>query len=225
MTLPNDPLATSWLLTLIALSTLLVIIPIFRAMLAGLIYAIGALTGRDHLRATASRVMPRLGHLIGGLVVGSAAIAAPAFAATPSEVASLSLDWDATTVASTTSPTPDAMAVEARTRHSPADTAVPDLDRATPAPVQDTTSTTPARPATASAGATTSSHAVAPAQKPYVVRTGDTLWDIAEAHLPQARTSEITAAWKAIWKANEAVIGEEPGLIHPGQQLDLGVLA
>jgi LysM repeat protein len=47
----------------------------------------------------------------------------------------------------------------------------------------------------------------------YRVREGDTLWGIAVAH---------GLDWTALYKANEGVIGDNPGLIHPGQYLDLG---
>ena len=50
----------------------------------------------------------------------------------------------------------------------------------------------------------------------YTVKSGDNLWDIAEEKLGDG------SRWGEIYKANEAVIGGNPSLIHPGQQLDLG---
>ena len=55
----------------------------------------------------------------------------------------------------------------------------------------------------------------------YTVRSGDTLWDIAQREIPNADDREITEAWRAIWRANRDVIGADPGLILPGQQLDI----
>lgn len=44
----------------------------------------------------------------------------------------------------------------------------------------------------------------------YTVRAGDTLWSIARAH---------HTTWQKLWSANRAVIGGNPNLIYPGQQL------
>jgi hypothetical protein len=44
----------------------------------------------------------------------------------------------------------------------------------------------------------------------YTVRPGDTLWGIAPAH-----------AWHALYERNQAVVGQDPDLIYPGQQLKL----
>lgn len=51
------------------------------------------------------------------------------------------------------------------------------------------------------------------------VRPGDTLWAIAAA---TARPGEhVDDRWRAIWSANRDVIGPDPDLILPGQQLSL----
>ena len=58
----------------------------------------------------------------------------------------------------------------------------------------------------------------------YVVVGGDSLWAIAERHLA-ARTgepptsSEIDRFWREIYEANHGIIGSDPDLIFPGQQL------
>lgn len=53
-----------------------------------------------------------------------------------------------------------------------------------------------------------------------VVRRGDTLWDLAAAHLtPEATDSEIAAAWQRWYAENRSVIGADPDLILPGQVL------
>lgn len=52
------------------------------------------------------------------------------------------------------------------------------------------------------------------------VRRGDTLWDLAAAHLPEAATdAEIAAEWQRWYALNGAVIGADPDLILPGQRL------
>ena len=54
----------------------------------------------------------------------------------------------------------------------------------------------------------------------HVVRPGDTLWAIAAADLGgRADAARISAHWHRIHELNLAVIGSDPDLIHPGQQL------
>ncbi|WP_281280308.1 LysM peptidoglycan-binding domain-containing protein [Nocardioides eburneiflavus] len=53
----------------------------------------------------------------------------------------------------------------------------------------------------------------------YVVRPGDSLWSIAQAH--PARGDDVERRWRAIWAANRDVVGADPDLIHPGQALRL----
>ena len=54
----------------------------------------------------------------------------------------------------------------------------------------------------------------------YVVRRGDTLWDIAARHLgPNASAVDISRAWPAWYAANRAVIGTDPSVIRPGELL------
>ncbi len=53
-----------------------------------------------------------------------------------------------------------------------------------------------------------------------VVLAGDSLWSIAARHLgPEADDAEIAQAWPQWWKANRAVVGEDPDLLLPGQRL------
>lgn len=116
--------------------------------------------------------------------------------------------------------------------HRPATTRlVPDLDRpavgrpaliaalpaptptrtpaATPTAHRNVTPPTPAAPATAPRDA-----------EPVLVRPGDTLWSIA-AHALGTGASDraVAAAWPRWWQANRDVIGDNPDLIRPGQQL------
>jgi len=57
----------------------------------------------------------------------------------------------------------------------------------------------------------------------YVIRPGDTLWDIAEAHLaPSQRSpSRIDRYWRQVHAANRDVLGDDPDLIHPGARVVL----
>ena len=57
-------------------------------------------------------------------------------------------------------------------------------------------------------------------QHAVVVRRGDTLWDIAQAHLGSHAELATTAREVELWHdANRDVIGPDPDLIHPGQRL------
>lgn len=52
------------------------------------------------------------------------------------------------------------------------------------------------------------------------VRSGDCLWDIAEEELgPDATLREVDLRWREWYRANRAVIGEDPHLILPGTVL------
>lgn len=54
------------------------------------------------------------------------------------------------------------------------------------------------------------------------VAAGDSLWSIAEERLgPGASQADVDRAWRAIWRANAAALGQDPDLIHPGQHLRL----
>lgn len=60
----------------------------------------------------------------------------------------------------------------------------------------------------------------------YVVRAGDCLWRIAAQRLgPGATNQAIDSAWRAIYAANRAAVGDDPNLIHPGLVLTLPPLA
>ena len=53
-----------------------------------------------------------------------------------------------------------------------------------------------------------------------VVEPRDSLWSIAAGRLgPRASDAEIDHAWRALWRANEAVVGADPDHIEPGQRL------
>lgn len=53
-----------------------------------------------------------------------------------------------------------------------------------------------------------------------VVRPGDSLWSVTARELGRRATpARIAAAWPRLYAANRRVIGSDPNLIHPGQQL------
>lgn len=54
------------------------------------------------------------------------------------------------------------------------------------------------------------------------VEPGDSLWRIAERHLPAAVSdTAISEQWQRLYAANREVIGANPDLIHPGLRLEL----
>lgn len=55
-----------------------------------------------------------------------------------------------------------------------------------------------------------------------VVRPGDSLWALAAARLgPDATPVEVDRAWRVLYRLNRPVVGPDPDLIRPGQQLQL----
>lgn len=59
-----------------------------------------------------------------------------------------------------------------------------------------------------------------PPPRRYVVMPGDTLWDLAAGELGEQATDPAVAAyWQRIHRHNRTVIGTDPDLILPGQQL------
>lgn len=79
--------------------------------------------------------------------------------------------------------------------------------------------TAPAPPPPAPPAATDQAGTL-PTAATVTVRPGDTLWDLAAANLPaDADASDVAAAWPAWYAANAGVVGDDPDLIHPGQQL------
>lgn len=87
-------------------------------------------------------------------------------------------------------------------------------DRATgPADAADTTR---------AAGATGASADSGDDRRTVQVRPGDSLWAIASRALgPDASTADVASYWHRVHALNAAVIGDDPDLLRPGQQLRL----
>jgi len=69
---------------------------------------------------------------------------------------------------------------------------------------------------------TVGSRAWEPAPARVTVTTGESLWSIAKAALPdQAGNAEITAGWHGVHRANAHRIGDDPDLILPGMTLKI----
>lgn len=196
--LGNDLLTTSWLVAFGLLFLVLMAIPLLRTAAAGVLYACACLSGRTEWRGVAARMLPRTARVIVGILLGSTTMVAPAMAESVHPMVLEAIDLDRVA----TIPTPLAP-------HS-APATVPQVDR-----IDLDRGGLPANPATPSPSSTNI----------YVVRTGDTLWDIAAAQLDEPNNLEIAKAWKAVWQANRVTVGEDPGHIFPGELLDLGVLA
>ncbi|MFL6139065.1 MAG: LysM peptidoglycan-binding domain-containing protein [Frankiaceae bacterium] len=59
-----------------------------------------------------------------------------------------------------------------------------------------------------------------PRQLVVTVRPGDSLWAIAARRLgPRAAAGDVAISWPRWYAANRAVVGPDPDLLHPGQQL------
>jgi LysM domain len=57
----------------------------------------------------------------------------------------------------------------------------------------------------------------------HIVVVGDTLWDIAAAHLTPSERSvlNVDRYWREMYRANRRAIGNDPDLIHPETRLDV----
>lgn len=60
----------------------------------------------------------------------------------------------------------------------------------------------------------------APAADAHVVVPGESLWSIVRERSPAADDAEVADQVRRWYRANRAVIGSDPDLIHPGQRLD-----
>jgi resuscitation-promoting factor RpfA len=167
--------------------------------------------------AVAAKTSPMLVRRIAQAVIGVSVLAGPltagsALAAGPSTDTSISTQVDRpnSLAAPTAAATPTPLALD-----RPATAFVP----SSPPPTVKRTSAGPAALLTGAAhrdAGDPSDHGAGS----YVVRRGDTLWDIAARHLgPGATAVDISREWPAWYDANRTVIGSDPGLISPGELL------
>ena len=183
-----------------------------------------------------------------GVVAPTAAVAAPVPAATSASTSAAETAWDLDWPGRTPPPSaipertaaPGTAAVGPPASSPPAPPAPPPPPppvarpppaRPTPAspiPVRTTpvrTSTPPAaRPAPAAPpSAATRPSPVTAAAGALVVRSGDTLWSLAEASLRSAGTRptdrQVAQAWPRWWAANREAVGDDPDLLLPGTVL------
>jgi len=78
----------------------------------------------------------------------------------------------------------------------------------------------PDRPTTRPASAVRRVGPTPPRGSLVVVSAGDSLWAIAADHLPVGATDRrVAAEWRRLYAANHDVVGDDPDLIRPGQQL------
>lgn len=193
----------------------------------------------------APRFTPARMHRVVGLLLGVTIAAAPltahASAATTVASVAVSIDptWGAQTDVAGTDPTPGVdgrpggatEAASPSTSRPTTATTTPSASAegspATNSPPADSASTSGWVPAIPPTTADPADPTVVGGQRPtadelstVVVHRGDTLWDIAARHLDEgASAAEIAAAWPAWYEANRDVIGPDPDLILPGQQL------
>jgi len=166
--------------------------------------------------AVAAKTTPTLVRRIVHAAIGVSLLAGPltagsAFAAGPSTTSSTSTDADR----------PNSLAAPAETSPAPLSLDRPATGFVPPSPPP-AAKRTPAGPAALVTGVV-HRDTRDPSDRStdgYVVRRGDTLWDIAARHLgPGATAVDIARAWPAWYDANRAVIGPDPGVIRPGELL------
>jgi LysM repeat protein len=118
--------------------------------------------------------------------------------------------------AATGSPAPGPTAATPSAAADGTSAGTPSQDAAAVAPTSAATTPEPASAAEPSALPPTP----APQAETVVVAPGDSLWAIAARHLGAgASDAQIAAEWPAWYAANATTIGDDPGLIHPGQVL------
>jgi hypothetical protein len=161
-----------------------------------------------------------------GAGVAAAVLSGPSLAyadATPPPAVSSSYEWPGVSTEATPSPLPSSLPVSldwpgTTTAPSPAagPTASPTAALGPNAPIAATVTNLPAqgprhatpRPPSSGAGGGV------------VVQVGDSLWTVAARQLgPSASNAQIAEAWPRWWSANRVLVGDDPGLIHPGNRL------
>lgn len=147
---------------------------------------------------------------------GHPAAAAGTVMATP--VGTWTLDWPTSPLPATASPSQAAPAPASppvTSRSSGEASSGPDAPHDTGSP-DPAAPPSDARPATGTGPTPGSGTSV-------VVRPGDSLWGVAQAHLTatgqEPTTRAVAAAWPSWWAANRERVGDDPDLLRPGTEL------
>jgi nucleoid-associated protein YgaU len=144
-------------------------------------------------------------------LVGSVAAALAAGVAVPASADEVYPGW-APAVAMSASPSPTLITASPSPSPSPGGTTSPDPvvelhAESAPGPLPADEDSRPSRPARGTV---------------HVVERGESLWRIAAEVLgPEASDAAIARAWPLIYQANRDTIGNDPGLILPGQALTI----
>lgn len=171
---------------------------------------IGVAAARVRDRVAPAAVRRGAGLLLGVAIAGSLAPGAAAAASAPTSVAVESVTEEITAAAAPRPVWSVAPVTQPIVEHVEGVEPAPSPEW-TPAPVRD-------QPPVSLTAQRTDALERTDAQ--VVVRRGDTLWDLAAAHLPPGATdTEIATEWQRWYAANRTVIGPDPDLILPGQVL------
>lgn len=162
----------------------------------------------------------------GGRVLASR-VAAALLAATLGGPASSSATASSSAAASLSAAASSSATAAPVTRAAQSDLAAVDEDDSSTEPPDDVDTAQipvpgwlPAPPPDAPAADVTLVSRGTPEDPMLTVRRGDTLWSIAADHLPGSPTVEqVAESWPRWYAANQDVIGPDPHLILPGQQL------
>lgn len=161
---------------------------------------------RDALPSASSR--PARAAATGLLVLASLGASTAAHAAAPTAVVTATATAETADAATTSTSAEDAPATPADELPQPGWTPT----RTGPAP--------PRAEAPSTADVTLVTTPVTAPSERVVVHRGDTLWGIAARHLgADATDRDVAEAWPRWYAANRDVIGADPDLIRPGQQL------
>lgn len=196
-------------------AVLAVLLPVAALLLGWVTLVLGAATvdlAREAHGVNRRRPAARSVRVTSALLIALAgAVSAPLAAQASGVVAVSDVAPAATTAGATTTASPSAAGEQSPPRDQP-----PPTPGWTPTrPVA-----TPARPAGSPTLVTTQTRHRSDDPTHVVVRRGDTLWGIAARHLgPQATDADVAQAWPRWYAANRHLIGSDPGLLLPGQEL------
>ncbi len=186
------------------------------AALAELPGVLGAASDRVARTFVPSLVRRAVAVAVGSAIAAAAPMSASAYAASP-------VSWSAAALIPGDAPDPSLrpLGEPSSPLHAPVATQAAQATQAAPDP--GFVPAPPSQPAPSATGIDALERTPRPSVDPrsiHVVQRGDTLWDIAAAHLGRGATpAQIAAAWPQWYAANRQTIGADPGHIVPGQQL------